>query len=406
MFQPPSAHTLMTRHRDLRAAIVFSGGLVYAAYEIGVIQALFSGKSPATNYQPLQADIFTGTSCGSINAAMMASEPGVDSLVTANHLEDIWLNRMGADYAQCREGAIRIRGDLTKYVNVECLATNPLKPLRWFAEDALFFARKGISGAIDFVNSQQPLSRRALELIEPGLLIAKESFETTIRETINLEEIRLSPRRMRIAATNLKTGTLKTFRNEEMTDDKGHLAIMASCTFPGLPPIVIGGDYYVDGGYVMNTPLHAAWEAGADIMHVIYMDPEMNKIPLHELENVVDIIDNLYHIMMSSILERDIELYSDINRGLKVIGPTAHAVPLSEAEIRSILRLTGRVENTSNFPAPYRKITIHRYHPHDDVGGVVGVADFDRKQIKRLIERGFQDAARHDCKASGCIFPD
>jgi NTE family protein len=45
-------------------ALVLSGGGAYGAFSVGVIKALFAGRSPSTGYQPLQPGIFTGTSVG------------------------------------------------------------------------------------------------------------------------------------------------------------------------------------------------------------------------------------------------------------------------------------------------------------------------------------------------------
>ena len=55
-------------------AIVLSGGASQGAYHAGVLKALFRGESPATNYEPLQPDVFTGTSAGSFNAAALLGE--------------------------------------------------------------------------------------------------------------------------------------------------------------------------------------------------------------------------------------------------------------------------------------------------------------------------------------------
>jgi hypothetical protein len=57
--------------------------------------------------------------------------------------------------------------------------------------------------------------------------------------------------------------------------------------------------------------------------------------------------------------------------------------------------------------SPYRLLTIHRYHPHDDLsGGPMGVLNFERDHIEDLIERGFEDSVAHDCVESGCVLPD
>ena len=49
-------------------AIILSGGGGYGAYEVGVLKALLTGKSPTTGFEPLVPDIMTGTSVGAYNA--------------------------------------------------------------------------------------------------------------------------------------------------------------------------------------------------------------------------------------------------------------------------------------------------------------------------------------------------
>ena len=51
------------------AALVLSGGGAYGAFEVGIMKALFAGRSPATRYRPLEAKIFTGTSVGAFHVA-------------------------------------------------------------------------------------------------------------------------------------------------------------------------------------------------------------------------------------------------------------------------------------------------------------------------------------------------
>jgi hypothetical protein len=155
----------------------------------------------------------------------------------------------------------------------------------------------------------------------------------------------------------------------------------------------------------MNTPLRPAWDAGAEIMHVVYLDPDVKNIPLRELYNTFDVLDKLYHIMMASIFERDMQLYADINQGLEVLDRGADQATLAETQLRGILRLAGRIKATANYPAPFRKMTVHRYHPEDDLGGVLGLMNFDRAQVESLIQRGYEDAINHDCQKSLCVLP-
>ena len=62
----------MSDGREPRQAVVLSGGGANGAYEVGVLLALCEGASPATDYVPLSAEIYTGTSVGAYNVAFMA----------------------------------------------------------------------------------------------------------------------------------------------------------------------------------------------------------------------------------------------------------------------------------------------------------------------------------------------
>jgi len=53
-----------------------------------------------------------------------------------------------------------------------------------------------------------------------------------------------------------------------------------------------------------------------------------------------------------------------------------------------------------------RPLSIHRYHPKDDLSGMLGMLNFDRDRIAGLIDRGFTDAVEHDCDQSECLMPD
>jgi hypothetical protein len=41
----------------------------------------------------------------------------------------------------------------------------------------------------------------------------------------------------------------------------------------------------------------------------------------------------------------------------------------------------------------------------EDLGGALGLLNFDRGHVIDLIAKGYADAVAHDCLASGCILP-
>ncbi|HCQ02580.1 MAG TPA: hypothetical protein DIT99_18670, partial [Candidatus Latescibacteria bacterium] len=92
---------------------------------------------------------------------------------------------------------------------------------------------------------------------------------------------------------------------------------MASTALPGFfPPVDINGHLYCDGGVVMNTPTLPAIRAGADVLHMIYMDPDVKEIPLAKFRNTLDTFDRMLTIQFATNINKDIEQAERINRGL------------------------------------------------------------------------------------------
>ena len=72
-----------------KQAVVLSGDGSYGRYEIGVMKALCTGVSPATDGKPLNADIFVGTSVGAFNAAVMVAHSRANPAAAIEYLEDL-----------------------------------------------------------------------------------------------------------------------------------------------------------------------------------------------------------------------------------------------------------------------------------------------------------------------------
>jgi predicted acylesterase/phospholipase RssA len=387
-------------------AAVLSGGAAYAAYEVGILKALTQGECTFTGYQPIDFQVLSGTSAGSFNAAIMASQPGLPSATTADYLEQVWLERIASGAGACGNGAIRYRGDLSRFFTPACYTENPVQPFAELAADTAYFMRDLVGRAAEFTFSRRPLSRRLLSVANISSFLSTDPYAALLNEVVDLEGIRRSDKILIIAATNWGAGQLQLFGNADLTDAIGRQIILASSAFPGLPPVLIDGVPYADGGYVLNTPLKPAVYAGADVLHVVYLDPDVSRISLARMENTIDTVDRSVTIFRAAILNRDLDCAADINRGLYLLENPEAATALSDDQRKGLLRLIGRMQNHPRDQGPFRPVTIHRYHPRDDLGGVVGLLNFDRDQITHLIERGFVDAAEHDCTESGCLFPD
>jgi predicted acylesterase/phospholipase RssA len=386
--------------------VVLSGGGAYAAYSVGVLKALCAGLSPATGRQKLRAGIFVGTSMGAVNAAVMASQPEKDPEQTASHLQCLWLEEIAEDHRRGRDGAFRLRGDPGAYGGASGFLQQPLGTLLRLTDDSAFFSRKFLSQAIAFALSREPPGRRVVELLNASGMVVTDNFRKIVAQSIDFSGIRRSDNVLRLATTNWRTGELTLFGNAAMTNEAGPLIVDASAAVPGLPPVVVNGEPHVDGGYIMTRPLQPAWEAGATTMHVVYHRREFSDVSTRRFDNLLDVLDELFHTLRATIFDHDLQLVRDINKGLAVLEGRGLADRPATHELRGLLRLAGRLVQASARAAPFRKLTVHRYHPHQDVSGAFGVANFRRENLEFLIERGFVDAGNHDCAASGCILPE
>jgi NTE family protein len=393
---------------EARTAVILSGGGAYGAYEIGVMKALFAGRSPATHFVPLDAHIFTGTSVGALNAAVMCSQPGVPSHSTAEHLEWLWLERIASGPGRCGNGVFRFRGDPGRYLDPQCAADNPLAPLVELAEDSALLVQGFVRRGVNFFSSPGSLQTRSLEFIDLSAFVSSEPLQDFIREAVSTESIRNSDKTLRVVATNWETGEVKIFENKDVTDEVGHAVILSSTAIPGFfPPQYINGEPYVDGGVVMNTPLKCAIQAGADALHVIYLDPDVRNLPLKVLQNTYNTLDRTMLISNATVTSEDVVTASWINDGLEVVERVGRGEEPTDPQLLAFVRTAAMIEQRIRSGAPYRKLTIHRYHPkRDPGGGGVGILNFDRDRIRRLIELGFEDAAAHDCAQSMCVVPD
>jgi predicted acylesterase/phospholipase RssA len=370
------------------------------------MKALFGGYSPATEYTRLDPDIYTGASAGAFNAAYMVSEPGADNRTVVAALERMWLDQFSGGARGCGNGVYRLRGNPLPYLSPECFPTNPLTPFLQLAGDALFFAREGFRRGVNFLTSSGDLERRVLELFDLGQFISDAPFQQRLRVLFRLEGVRRSKKVLKIIATNWTTGEAHIFDNSDLTEEVGYAIISGAAAIPGLfPPFSVAGDLYVDGSLVMSTPLTPAIAAGADVLHVVYLDPYVKNIPLARLQNTFEVLDRVRVIDWASRMNEDLATARWINQGLETLERVAAGESPSDAALRQFVRVAEKIAERIRQGAPNRKLTIHRYRPRDDLGGPLGVLNFDRSQITRIIERGFSDVVAHDCAASQCLLP-
>jgi predicted acylesterase/phospholipase RssA len=386
-------------------AVILPGGGAYGAFEVGAMKAIFTGQCASTNYQPLNADIFTGTSVGAVNASFMVSQPGRSSAETVMDLEDLWLNRTADDPRRYGNGVFRFRFDLLDFFNIQGLTANPVQPFAQVLEDAVFLGQDFFSRAHNFFLSSDSIEHRILDLFNLSSFVTIDPLWQLLTEQLSLEGIRQSDKILRIIATNWETGEAHIFGNEDMTDEDGVFAIMASAAIPGfVPPVNVKGQPAVDGGIIMSAPLLPAIRAGAEVIHMIYLDPAPKDIPLKRQQSTMDTIDRMLTIQFAIKINENIEMVNWVNQGLEVMERVGREGLVSDDDKRTFIRAVGVIERSIRCGSPYKKITVHRYRPRHDLGGFLGMLNFSRPRITELIDIGYKFATEYN-PAKESIFP-
>lgn len=387
-------------------AFVLSGGGAYAAYEVGVMLALATGRSPASKYCPVNPEILTGASAGAFNAAYLSAQGQTDAIQAVHNLADVWLTRLAGDATGCRNGIARYRFDPFTLLNPVCFLRDPGGTLEYIGEDLSFVTRFAADRIQQFIESSGGIQERLSRLVDISAFIV-ENLTELIPETIDFRNIPASPRILRVAVTNWTTGTVQVFRNEDMLRVDAPQYVAASAAIPVVfPPVEIEGQFYVDGGVLMNTPLKPALDAGAGTLHTIYMDPDLSKIPLQKLGNTFETVDRMWMVQNAATLNRDIEEAAFINRAVELL-QGRHDARDRAAVFEFLRRLLGNADHSvaPERLARYRQVTIHRYHPNNDLGGLLGLLRFDRPTIEYIMQEGYRNAVSHNCKTEGCITP-
>ncbi len=394
----------MNEANGISHAVVMSGGASQGAYHVGVLKALFNGESPATNYQPLRPEVFTGTSAGSINAAALLGEIEAGNPDPTGYLEKLWLDRIARTGTSCGSGVYRVRGNAARFTDFGCLISNPLKPALELLQDLNFFASESVRRGRTFLTSTERVGQRIINQLNLSSFIAMDPFQEVLQNAIRFDLIQRSKKYVRVGAVRWDTGYIQYFTNTEMTVDVGPKIIQASSAVPGLfPRVEVNGIEYADGGVIENSPLQGAIEAGADVIHLVSSFPQVANIPQNLTVNTLDTLYRMLVINVTKSLRRDIERYRNVNDALLVLermrgaGQGGAAYQLLQQIIDRIMRQE---------QPDYRRVTIHVHMPPEPMATVLQFVNFDREYLQALIRKGYFDAVTHNCKMNGCVIPD
>ena len=399
---PPAAQTDMEMSPGVNA-LVLSGGGANGAYEVGVAKALFGAASPSTgrmgsvnekDYKPLYVSVISGTSIGAFNAGVLTSKIWEGGLVAAQRLEDIWLNVIPRDDSTNHNYVFRFRGNPSEFLNASLIYRNPLLPWKDFFGDGVFFFQNFMASlGVLFGPGNKNLEARISTSLDFSALIDNGPSLRLVQKCVDYNAIQQSPVKLRIISTNWDAGVTKTFENADMTQGYYDRIVLSSTAIPGLfPPVTIDGVSYVDGGVLTNTPLLPAIRAGADTIHVVYLDPDVAAMSRSVLNSTLDAMTRMFAVQFASRMNEDIKRVAMVNRAI--------------TQLESMGKLN---QDPAKFTQMFgisslRRLVIHRYHPREDLGGgLLGWLNFNQQRNQNLIDRGFRDAVEHDCHRSQCI---
>ena len=181
----------MSDANGAKHAVILSGGGANGAYEVGVLKALFAGKSSATTHEPLDPDIFVGTSVGAYNAAFLVSAWNDYGTAAIASLEQTWLDYVSSTRESPDNGVFRIRDDPRDFFAPVSFVLNPLQLFHHLVEDSATLAWDGLQRVVNLVSAQEmPLLERIVELFDFTSFVSLDPFRQTLNDTIVFDEIR------------------------------------------------------------------------------------------------------------------------------------------------------------------------------------------------------------------------
>ncbi len=357
--------------------LVCSGGGARGSYQVGVLKYIHEHFCRDTR-SPFQ--IFTGSSCGSLNTSFYASQ-SFDAHQSRLQLEDLWLHFDVPAY----HGSV-FKSMVKSFYH------------RW-------------------KNRKQAGDPAVWSLLSPGPMkeIIRKGFS---RENLEKSFKLGSTLGAGIAATEMLSGRCCWFQEGENSSEwnlfhslgiKTRLEthhMEASCSVPiFLPPVKIGNHYFTDGSVGMDRPLAAAIIMGATRVLTIATDqPVPSQLPVYpdyfrpKVSNIVRLLLN----RLSRDLSRDegIEIqmlnrfYNAMSRRKKNHGRNEEFPLFHEQAL----------------PSHYHPVTLFAFYPSKGIRDYIGIDSkgkgkkslrtrflFHSKFIAELIELGYQDAkARHD----------
>ncbi|MFO0989488.1 MAG: patatin-like phospholipase family protein [Alphaproteobacteria bacterium] len=254
--------------------LALQGGGAHGAFTWGVLDRL--AEEPRIGFDGISA-----TSAGAMNAAVFA----------------YGLSQGG------REGAKKALANFWRRVS-HAAAFGPLQPT---ALDRLF-GNKSLENSPAFIFFDM-LSR----VLSPYQFnpLNYNPLRDVLAECVDFEKLRKTccPVKLFLSATNVRTGKVRVFGNDEVNVD----AVLASACLPFLfQAVEIDGDPYWDGGYMGNPCIYPLiYECQSTDVLIVHINPLERK---HMPHTAAEILNRINEISFNSSLMREMRAISFVTR--------------------------------------------------------------------------------------------
>jgi NTE family protein len=241
---------------DSSISLALQGGGSFGAFTWGVLDRLLEPDGP-------EIDMISGASAGAVNAVLLADGMAAGGREAARERLARFWDRVGGS-------SIGSRGTITAM-------------------------------AVQWARFASPLHLNPLGL---------NPLRDPLAESVDFDRLRReSPVRLLIAATRVRDGHPRLFREHEITLD----AVLASACLPFLQPAVeIDGEAYWDGGYSANPPLRQlVVDTKAHDILLVRLVPDLDETVPH-LSHEID--RRIREIGFNASLLREQEAVAELRR--------------------------------------------------------------------------------------------
>lgn len=337
-----------------QSVLVLQGGGALGAYQAGVYEGM-AERGFAPNW-------VTGVSIGAINAALIAGNVPERRLERLRAFWDLVSSAMPVDVPVYLD-PLRLA-----FNRASTMATTTFGVPGFFVPrlPPPYFAPDGTPGALS-VYDTSPLRDTLEELID--------------FELINRKVVRLS-----VGSVDVHTGNSVYFDSLRQTIGPEH--IMASGALPpGLPPIVIDGNHYWDGGLVSNSPLWYVLDDAPGLSALItQVDLFSARGPLPQ--NLDEVLERTKDIQYSSKTRFNTTRVEDLERVHAAIGRLLDKLP-SKLREDSDFQLLAPLCTRRHHVTIMHLINRRPAYSSSDKDFL-----FSRGEVRQLWENGLEDVRR------------